>query len=77
MMKIFQIPLSRVITDEVALNWITTDGGYGRKEERYWLVKTDVNVSNPQNNLAMHNLLLFLHFARAGNYQTVQIMKDV
>lgn len=77
-MRIFQIDFSKVRTDELALNWITSpEVGYGRNEERFWIVKTDVAISNEQNNEAMHNLLLFLHHARLNNYQTVLITKNV
>lgn len=77
-MKIFQIDFSKIMSDETALNWITSpEIGYGRNEERFWTVKTDANISNPGDNLAMYNLLMFLHHARINGYQTVLITKNV
>jgi hypothetical protein len=77
MQQIFQVVYSRLGTTEEALNWITSpEVKGGRNEERYWLVRTNIAVNNPQNDIAMNALLYFLDEARVHNYQTVQIMKN-
>lgn len=77
-MKIFQIEFSKLGTSEHALDWITLpESKGGRNDDRYWIIRTDIQVNNPQNDLAMHRLMLFLHNARENDFQTVQIMKNV
>jgi hypothetical protein len=78
MQQIFQVNYSKLGTTEEALNWITSpEVKGGRNEEKYWLVRTDIAVNNPQNDVAMNSLLLFLDYSRVNHYQTVQILKNV
>ena len=77
-MKIFQIEFSKIGTNTEVLNWITLpDIKGGKNEERYWLVRTDIQINNQNNDISMYRLLMLLHQAHINDFQTVQIMKNV
>jgi len=76
-MRIFQVDFSRLGTTQELLNWLTTEGINGGKNcERYWIVRTNVSIQSPHEDLAIRNLSIFLDMAQKHNYQSVLITKN-
>lgn len=76
-MRIFQIPFSKVNTSEDVLNWMTSEETKGGKNcERYWIVRTNITIGNPESNPALYTLSVFLDMAHKNNYESVLITKE-
>jgi hypothetical protein len=77
-MRIFQIPFSKVRTNENVLNWITSEEVKGGKNcERYWIVRTEIKFAGTEIDEAAFNLAAFLNIAHKNNYQSILITKNV
>jgi hypothetical protein len=76
-MNILSVPFAEIGTEVKALDWLTHhEVKGGKNEERYWIVRTDAQINNPDNDLPMFRLMAFLDQAQRNQYQLVQIIKE-
>lgn len=79
-MNILSISLEKSrVTDINLLNWLTDiNGGKGGKNcERYWLIKTDINITSQEFNMDVESIKALLFLCTNKGFHLLQIMKNV
>lgn len=76
-MRILSITFKQSKVDNPAfLTWLCNqENKVGKDHERYWLINTNVNFSNPNVDLETTRFVALLHLCVIHNFQILQIIK--
>lgn len=72
---VVSLEASKVYRPEI-LSWFA-ENGCGVNHNRYWILRVDAPIMNPEQDYEIHKLMALLHLCKIHNYQSLMIKKYV